>query len=59
MTVLIIGILIGLLLVGAGIYYFVHDKADKEMQKISAVFCALGAVVIIVCAVVLFLNHIF
>ena len=34
MIVAIIAVLIGLLLIGAGGYYFIKEKSDKESRKI-------------------------
>ena len=35
MVIGIIGIVIGLLVLGAGIYYLIKEKDDKESKKIS------------------------
>ena len=47
----IIGILIGLLIFGAGIYYLIKDKNDPSSRKIYAVFTGAGAVIAIVCGI--------
>ena len=36
MTVKIIGLIVGLLILGAGLYYLVKEKKDPESRKISA-----------------------
>ncbi len=53
MTVKIIGIVIGVLILAAGIYYLVKEKHDRESRKIYAVVSAVGAVIAAVCAVLL------
>ena len=41
----IIGFVIGILILIAGIYYLVKEKADKESRKIYGITTATGAVV--------------
>ena len=54
MIVKIIGLVIGLLVLGAGIYYLVKEKQDPESRKIYTVVSIIGGVVAAVCAVLLF-----
>ena len=44
MTIRIIGLVIGLLVLAAGLYYLVHEKSDPESRKIYGVISAVGAV---------------
>ena len=48
-----IGLVIGLLVLGAGIYYLAKEKHDPESKKIYTVVSVIGGVVAIVCAVLL------
>ena len=43
MTVAIIGLIIGLLVLGAGLYYLVKEKNDPESKKIYCVISLAGA----------------
>ncbi len=45
MIVKIIGCVIGALVLGAGLYYFVKEKEDKESRKIYGIISAVGGVV--------------
>ena len=56
MVIGIIGIIIGLLVLGAGIYYLVKEKNDPESRKIYRIVSVVGAIVAVVAAVILF-NH--
>lgn len=47
MIISIIGILIGALVLGAGIYYLVEEKDDKESRKIYGVISCVGGVIFI------------
>lgn len=49
----IVGLIIGILLFGAGVYYLQQNKNDVESSKIYGVTAAIGAVVAVVCAVML------
>ena len=51
----IIGLLIGLLIFGAGIYYLIKEKNDPSSRKIYAVFTGAGAFIAIVCGILLFI----
>ena len=55
MTIKLIGLVIGVLVLGAGIYYLVQEKHDPESKKIYTALSAAGAVIIAVCALLLFL----
>lgn len=48
MTVSIIGIIIGVAVLGAGIYYLVKEKNDAESKKIYSVVSVLGALLTMV-----------
>ena len=54
MIVKIIGLIIGLLVLGAGIYYLVKEKQDPESRKIYTVVSVIVGVLAAVCAVLLF-----
>lgn len=43
----IVGILIGLIILAAGIYYLVKEKSDKESRKIYSIVSVIGAVITI------------
>lgn len=49
----IIGLVIGLLVLGAGIYYLAKEKHDPESKKIYTGVSVIGGVVAILCAVLL------
>ncbi len=49
----IIGLIIGVLIFGAGIYYLVKEKKDPESKKIYTIVSMIGAVITVVCAVLL------
>ena len=53
MVIGIIGTIIGLLVLGAGIYYLVKEKGDSESKKIYSIVSAVGAVVAVISAIVL------
>lgn len=48
MTVSIIGIIIGVAVLGAGIYYLVKEKNDAESKKIYSEVSVLGALLTLV-----------
>ena len=56
MVIGIIGIIIGLLVLGAGIYYLIKEKNDPESKKIYSIISAVGAVVTVVAAIILFTH---
>ena len=53
-AVKIIGLIIGILVLDAGVYYLVKEKQDPESRKIYTVVSVIGAAVAAVCAVLLF-----
>lgn len=53
MSVKIIGLIIGLLVLIAGIYYLVKEKDDRESKKIYSVISLVGALVSAVCVLTL------
>ena len=53
MVIKLIGLIIGALILGAGIYDLVKEKHDPESKKIYTITCVLGGVVAAVCAVLL------
>lgn len=55
MIVTIIGLLIGLLVLGAGIYYLVKEKEDPESKKIYTVVTVIGLVITVGAAIRLFM----
>lgn len=46
MAITIIDILIGTLILGAGIYYLVKEKTDKEARKIYTITTVAGALIL-------------
>lgn len=55
MAVKIIGLIIGILVLGADIYYLVKEKHDPEFKKIYTVVSVIGGVVTAACTVLLFI----
>ncbi len=53
MTVKIIGLIIGILVIIAGVYYLAKEKNDPESKKIYTIVSAIGGVITIVCALML------
>ena len=49
----IIGLIIGILILGAGIYYLAKEKDDPESKKIYTIVSAVGGVIAVVCALLL------
>lgn len=49
----IIGIIIGLVVLGTGIYYLVKEKHDPESKKIYTVVSTVGGIIALVCALLL------
>ena len=54
MIIKIIGLIIGVFVLGMGIFYLVKEKDDKESRKIYTIISVIGAVVAIVSAILLF-----
>ena len=53
MTIKLIGLVIGVLVLVAGIYYLVQERNDPESKKIYTALSAAGAVITAVCALLL------
>lgn len=53
MAIKIIGLIIGILVLGAGIYYLAKEKNDPESKKIYTIVSAIGGVIAVVCALLL------
>ena len=51
----LIGLIIGILVLGAGIYYFIKEKHDPQSRKIYLTASGIGAALAGVCALLLFL----
>ena len=45
----IIGLIIGVLIFGAGLYYLIKEKNDPESKKIYSIISIIGAVLIVIC----------
>lgn len=56
MVIGIIGIIIGLLVLGAGIYYLIKEKNDAESKKIYSIISGIGALVTVVSVIILFVH---
>ncbi len=56
MIVSIVCIVIGILILGAGIFYLVKEKKDAESKKIYIITLVIGAVITAVMAVKLILS---
>ena len=55
MAVKIIGLIIGILVLCAGIHYLVKEKHDPESKKIYTIVSVVGGVIAAVCAALLLL----
>ena len=55
MAVKIIGLIIGVLVLGGGLYYLTQEKDDKESRKIYGIISLVGGIIAVVCALMLFL----
>lgn len=55
MIVGILGIIIGMLVTVTGIYYLRTDK-EEGSKKVYGIISAIGAVAVVISAVILFLN---
>ena len=53
MAIKIIGLVIGILVLGAGIYYLAKEKHDPESKKIYSIVSVIGGVITAVCALLL------
>ncbi len=48
MALSVIILVIGVMIFGAGVYYFAKEKADAESRKIYGITSAVGAVIVVV-----------
>ena len=55
MAIKIIGLIIGVLVLGAGLYYLANEKHDPESRKIYTVVSVIGGVLAAVCVLLLVL----
>lgn len=55
MAIKIIGLIIGILVLCAGLYYLIKEKHDLESRKIYTIVSVIGGVICAVCAVLLVL----
>lgn len=55
MLIKMIGLIIGVLILGAGIYYLTKEKHDPESRKIYTIISAAGAVVAVISGVLIFM----
>ena len=46
MAIAIIGIIIGAMILGAGIYYLAKEKTDREARKIYTITTVAGALIL-------------
>lgn len=46
MVIAIIGIIIGAMILGAGIYYLAKEKTDREARKIYTITTVAGALIL-------------
>lgn len=53
MAIKIIGLIIGVLVLCAGLYYLIKEKHDPESKKIYSIVSIIGGVICAVCAVLL------
>lgn len=56
MIIGIIGLIIGLLVAGAGIYYLSQEKNDPEAKKIYTVISVIGLIIAVVMLIKLLLG---
>lgn len=54
MVIKIIALIIGVLVLGTGLYYLSKEKHDPESRKIYGIVSAVGAVIAVVAAILLF-----
>ena len=53
MAVKIIGLIIGILVLGTGIYYLAKEKHDPESKKIYSIVSVIGGIIAVACALLL------
>ena len=56
MLIGIIGLAIGLMITGAGIYYLYKERREQESRKIYSSAIAVGVVVTVVAALIIFAH---
>ena len=49
MIMKVIGLLIGILILGAGVFYLMKEKKDAESRKIYTITSVVGAVIVLIC----------
>ena len=49
MIMKVIGLLIGILILGAGVFYLMKEKEDAESRKIYTITSVVGAVIVLIC----------
>ena len=54
MAIKIIALIIGVLVLGAGLYYLSKEKHDPESRKIYGIVSTVGAVIAVAAAILLF-----
>lgn len=55
MIIGIIGVIIGILLLAVGLYYFIKEKDDAEARRIYLVVMTVGVIVTAVAAIKIFI----
>ncbi len=55
MFIKILGLIVGVLVLGGGLYYLAKEKQDPESRKIYTVLSAVGGVIAAACALLLVL----
>ena len=55
MAMKIMGLIIGILVLGAGVYYLAKEKTDRESKKIYTITGLVGALIAAACTALLFL----
>lgn len=53
MAIKVIGLIIGILVLCAGVYYLIKEKHDPESKKIYSIVSIIGGVICTACAVLL------
>lgn len=54
-----IGMIVGLMILVGGLYYFIKEKNDKESRKIYGIASIVGAVIVLIEAVYLVITKIY
>lgn len=55
----VIGMVIGVLIFGGGIYYLLQERGDKESFKIYSITAGIGAVIAIIMVVIMILQMVY